>query len=196
MAEACHLVEDREGVAHTSVCLLCDDVEGCRFVGDAFLLRHVLEVSHDVLNGHPLEIVDLTTGEDGGQQLVLLCGGEDEDGVCRRFLECLEEGVEGCCGKHVNLIDDEDFVLADLWRDVDLLDELSDVVHTVVGGCIEFVDVVGPLLVKGLAGFALFAGVSVGLGIEAVDGFRKDACTGGLTYSAWSAEEVGMCQTS
>ena len=104
------LVEDGEGVAHTAVGFLGDDGEGLFVIGDALLFGHVLQMIDGVADGHPFEVVDLTTAEDGGQDLVLLRRGEDEDDVCGRFLECLEEGVEGSRREHVNLVDDEHFV--------------------------------------------------------------------------------------
>ena len=95
LAERGHLVEDAEGVAHTSVGFLGDDVEGGWLVGNAFLLGHVFEVSDDVLHGHAVEVVNLTTRQNRGQEFVLLGCGEDEDGMCRRLLKCLQKSVEG-----------------------------------------------------------------------------------------------------
>ena len=51
----------------------------------------------------------------------------------------------------MNLIDDEHFVFAHLRRNVHLLNELANVVNTVVGSCVEFVNIVGTLLVEGTA---------------------------------------------
>ena len=42
--------------------------------------------------------------------LVFFGGRQDEDGVCGRLLERLEEGVEGGRREHVDLVDDEDQV--------------------------------------------------------------------------------------
>ena len=56
----------------------------------------MLQVSHDVIHTHALEVVDLTTAHDGRENLVLLCRGKDEDGVLRRFLQCFQKRIEGC----------------------------------------------------------------------------------------------------
>ena len=66
----------------------------------------------DILYGNTLEIVDLTAREDCWEDLMLLCGGEDKDGIGRRLLKGLEEGVEGRDREHVYLINDVDLVLA------------------------------------------------------------------------------------
>ena len=63
-------------------------------------------VNH-VAHGYALEIVDLTAREDGGDDLVFLGCGEDEDDVGRRFLKGLQECVESRRGEHVDLIDDK-----------------------------------------------------------------------------------------
>ena len=80
------LIEDGEGVAHAAVGFLGDDVEGLGLGLDALLLGHVLQVADDVGDGDAGEVVDLTAGEDRGEDLVLLRGGEDEDGVVWRVL--------------------------------------------------------------------------------------------------------------
>ena len=59
LAERCYLVEDGQGIAHTTIRFLRNHVEGSRFVGDAFLLCYFLQMPHDVLHRHPTEIIDL-----------------------------------------------------------------------------------------------------------------------------------------
>ena len=44
---------------------------------------------------------------DGGQHLLRLGGGEDEDEVLGWFLDDLEQGVESRVAHHVRLVDDE-----------------------------------------------------------------------------------------
>ena len=94
-----------------------------------------------VADGHPFEIVDLTTAEDGGQDLVLLRRGEDEDDVCGRLLQRLEEGIEGGRREHMYLVDDEHLILAQLRRDARLLHQRLDMLHGVVRGGVELEDV-------------------------------------------------------
>ena len=112
LAERGCLVEDGEGIAHTAIGLLGNNVEGLFLVGDTFLLCHMHQMVDGVADGHALEIVDLATAEDGGKNLVLLGGGENEDHMCWRLLECFQECIEGCGGEHVNLVDDEYLVTA------------------------------------------------------------------------------------
>ena len=94
----------------------------------------------------------------------------------------------------MHLVDDEHFVASDLRRYLHLLDEGTDVVDGVVGGGVKFVDVVRTPLVEGHAAFAMVAGFAVLVGGEAVDRLGKDACRGGFSHTARSAEEVGVRQ--
>ena len=165
-------------------------------VGDTLLVGHRLQVVDGVADSHPLEVVDLTTAEDGGQDLMLLGSGEDEDDVCGWFLERLQESVEGSGGEHVHLVDDEDLVASELRWDARLLHQRLDMFHTVVRGSVELEDVQGTLLVERLTALALIAGLAFCCGVLAVDGLGKDAGTGGLSYTTWTAEEVGMGQFS
>ena len=80
-AEGDELVEDREGVTHTAVCLLRNDVEGILGDGDAFFGRHGLQIRDGIRHGDAVEIIDLATAEDGRQDLMFLRRSEDEDCV-------------------------------------------------------------------------------------------------------------------
>ena len=190
LAEARRLVKDRQRVAHTAVGLLGYHVQRLGLCLDAFALSHHLEVVYDAGHGHAVEVINLATADDGGQYLVLLGGGEDEDDVGWRFLERLEEGVEGSRREHVYLVDDEDLVAAELGGDACLLHERLDVFYRVVAGGIELKDVVGALLVERLTALTLVARLSLGSGVHAVDGLGEDTRAGGLSHSSRTAEEV------
>jgi hypothetical protein len=94
----------------------------------------------------------------------------------------------------VNLIDDVNAVLADLGRYPHFIHQGTDVLHRIVGGGIKFVDIVGPVLSKGNAGFTFIAWLSVRGKIEAIDGLGKNTCGCGLPYSPRTAEQIGMGQ--
>ena len=88
----------------------------------------------------------------------------------------------------MHLVDDEHLILAYLWWYACLVHQRFDVLHRVVTGGVKFKDVVRSLLVEGLTALALVAGFTVGSGVQAVDGFGKDARAGGLTDTARAAE--------
>ena len=188
------MVEDRECVAHAAVRFAGNDAQGFLLIGDALFFRNSLEVVHDVGHLHAVEIVDLAAAQNGGQYLVLLGSGENEDGVCGRLFKSFEESVEGLRGEHVYLVDNEHLVASHLRRHLYLLDEHAHIVDRVIGGGVEFIDVERALLGEGAAALALVAGFAVGRGVLAVDGFGEDACAGGFAHAARPAEEEGVCQ--
>ena len=194
LTERRSLVEDAQRVAHAAVGLLGNDGQRLVLILDALLLGHVLQVGHGVLHRHALEVVNLAAAQDGGQDLVLLGGGEDEDDVCRRLLQRLEEGVEGGRREHVHLVDDKHLVASQLRRYARLLHECLDMLHGVVRRGVKLEDVQRALLVERLARLTLVTGLAIGRRILAIDGFGKDAGTGGLAYAARPAKQVGMRQ--
>ena len=114
--------------------------------------------------------------------------GEDENDVCRRFFERLEEGVESLRREHVHLVNDENLVFSDLRRDARLFHQRLDVFHRVVRRGVEFENVVRPLFVERLTRLTLVAGFALGSRLEAVDGLREDACAGCFSDATRSAE--------
>ena len=125
---------------------------------------------------------------------MLLCCGKDKDDIGGRFLQGLEEGVEGSTGKHVDLVDDEHLVTPRLRRNEHLLAELTDVLHGIIAGSIQFVDVHGTLLVEGLATLTLAAWLATILRVKAINGLCENAGTGGLAHTTGTAKEIGMSQ--
>ena len=126
---------------------------------------------------------------------MLLGGGQDEFGVRRRLFQSLQEGVESRCRQHVDLVDDVDFVLSDLWWDPHLVDQAADVFHRVVGGSVQLVDVERGVVVEGAARLTFVAGLKVLGRVEAVDGLSHDTGAGGLAHTARTAKQEGLCQS-
>ena len=191
-AEGDGLVENGEGVAHGAIGLGGDDVEGFVVDPDPFLFRDAAEVPDHVGNADAVEIVGLAAGEDGREDLVLFGRRQDEDSVRRGLLQRLEESVERGLGKHVDLVDDIDAVLAHLRRDLHFLHQGLDVVHGVVGRGVQFMDAVRPAFLEGDAGLALPARFHVGPRMRTVDHLGEDARRRGLPHPARTAEEVGV----
>ena len=147
-------------------------------------------------NRDTLEVEDLTAAEDRRKHLVLLGRRHNEDGVARRLLKRLEEGVEGARRQHVHLVDDEDLVLSGRGRDVHLLAERADIVDAVVRRGVELDQVEGVALLDCDTRFALAAGLPFGSRMETIDCLRKDTGTRRLADAARSAEKVRLGQTA
>ena len=193
-AEGHRLVENGEGVAHGSIGLGSDYMEGFVVDGDSFLGGDAAKVPHHVRNADAVEVVGLAAAQDGGKNLVFLRCRQNEDGVCRGLFQRLEEGVEGGLGQHVDLIDDVHAVASDLRGHLYLFHERFDVFHGVVGSGIQFVDAVRAAFLETHARFALPAGLHFRPGVHAIDHFGENARRGGLAHAPRTAEQIGMRQ--
>ena len=196
LTERGSLVEDGEGIAHTTVSLLGNHGKGLLLVGDTLLVGHMLQVVDGVTDGHTLEVVDLTTTQDGGQDLMLLCRSKDEDDVCGRLFERLQESIEGSGGEHVHLVDDKHLVLAQLRWDARLLHQRFDMLYRVVRGGVELEDVERTLLVERLTRLTLVTGFTLCCRILAVDSLGEDTGASGFSHTTRTAEQIGMSQLS
>ena len=67
---------------------------------------------------------------------------KDEDRVCRRLLQSLEECIEGCLREHMYLVDDIYAVFTDLRRHAHLVHQSLYVLDTIIGSSIEFMDTI------------------------------------------------------
>ena len=67
LGEAHYLVEDGEGIAHTPVSFLCNNVQGFRFGFDVLLEGYVLQVFHRIVDCDAAEVVNLASAQDGGK---------------------------------------------------------------------------------------------------------------------------------
>ena len=86
------------------------------------------------------ELEVLGPAADGGQHLLGLGGGQDEDDMTGGLLQGFEQGVGGGRGQHVDLVDDVDLPPARRPQG-GVGDELPHGVDTVVGGGVQLVDV-------------------------------------------------------
>ena len=191
-AESHKLVEDRKRIAHSTVSLASHDIESLLLRRYTFLRSDILEIVNCVIDSYALEVIDLTATEYGGENLVLLGGGEDEDWIGGRLFERLEQSIEGPLGEHVHLIDDIDAVLAYLRGYAHLLNESAYVLDGVVARRIQLVDIETALLIESHATFTLIAGIVLRRRVETVDCFCEDTCTSGFTHPSRAAEEIGM----
>ena len=189
-AESHHLVEQRQRIAHRAVRLVGDHVQRLVVHRDPLLARDVPQVADDVRHPDAIEIVGLAAAQDGRQDLVLLRRRQDEDGVCRRLLQRLQEGVESRLRQHVHLIDDVHRIASHLRRNLHLVHQRLDVLHAVVGRRIQLVDAVRTPLGERAAGVALPAGLQVRSGIRAVDGLGENARRTRLAHAPGAAEKI------
>ena len=134
LCKARSLVENRKRIAHAAVCFLGNYGQSLLFVSNSFVLGHAFKVVDDARDGHPFKVVNLATRQNGGQNLVFLGCGQDENDVCGRLFQCFKEGIKGRGGKHVHLVDDENLIFSHLRRDARLVHQRLNVLNRVVAG--------------------------------------------------------------
>jgi hypothetical protein len=92
----------------------------------------------------------------------------------------------------VHLVNDKDLVAALLGLESDLFHQGADVVHAVVGGCIQLYDVEGSVFIEGLAAGASATGLEVGGQLLAVQDFCQDPGSGVFAHAARPAKQERM----
>ncbi|MPM51070.1 hypothetical protein SDC9_97816 [bioreactor metagenome] len=94
----------------------------------------------------------------------------------------------------MNLIYNIHFVLSYLRRNTYLIDEGTDVIDRVVGGGIQFVNVIRTLFVERDTRFALIAGIVPRRRIQAIYGLSKNTGTGCFAHPPRAAKQISMCE--
>ena len=152
-----------------------------------------LEVRAQHLRRDEPERVVVGARADGGEHLVRLGGGEDEDQEVRRFLDELEQRVERRRRDHVRLVDDVDLeAVADRGEERPLA-QVAGVVDAVVAGGVDLDDVDGARAVgRELAARVAHAARVGRRALRAVQRAGQDARAGGLAAAARAAEQVGV----
>ena len=133
--KAHQLVEDAERVPQPAVGLLGNGVRGLR-LGLIPSFSAILPDGRDVRHADPAEVEHLATAQDGGQDLVFLRGGQDEDGIgggsSSVFRKALNAEAESMCTSSMMYT-----FLLPTWGDLHLEDQVADVVDAVVAGGVQ-----------------------------------------------------------
>ena len=137
-----NLVEDRQSITHTTVCLHSYHVQCFRLRRDTFFRSNIRQMIHRIFHAYPVKVINLTTGKNGRENLMLLRRSQDKDSMTGRFFQRFQERIESRCRKHVHLVDDIYLILTNLRRDAYLLHQLANVIYRVVGSSIEFVNII------------------------------------------------------
>ena len=139
--EGDELIEHRLGITHPTVRAHGNGVSRKGLEFHLFQFRNVLKMLRNERSRNLPEIEALAAAQNGWENLVRLGGCKDELHMRRRFLERLQERIEGTRAEHMNLVDVVDPELAAGRRIVDALPQRADVVHAVVGGTVDFRDI-------------------------------------------------------
>ena len=193
-AESHGLVEDGQRVAHSTVGFVGNHVQRLVVDCNPLLLGDGAQVAHDVGHADAVEVIGLAAAQDGRDDLVLLRRGEDEDCVCGRLLERLQERVESRLGEHMHLVDDIHAVASHLGRYLHLLHQSLDILDAVVGRGIQLVDAVRASLAERHAGLTFAARFHIRRRVGTVDRLCENARGTGFAYTSGAAEQICVRQ--
>src|SRR5262249_40056827 len=147
-----------------------------------FFLTDLLEMVNGIIESDPFEIKYLATTQDRGKDLMLFRCCQDENSIGRRFLERFQKCIKSGGAKHVNFVDNVNFLLPRLRCKTDLVDKGSDVIDRIVAGGIQFMNVQRSAFVKRDAGITNVTRLTVRRPIFAVDGLCQYSCASCLPH--------------
>jgi len=141
-----------------------------------------------------VEIIPLTSGQNRNRNLVGLGCCQNKDHIRRRFFQCLEQGIKRTSRKHMHLIDDIYFVPS-LCRAIrNLFPNLSNIIHTVIGGSIDLDHIHGSTRLNGFAHLTFITRTSIHRMLT-VDCFCQDLGYRCFTGTPCSAKKICMSDT-
>ena len=135
------LIEHRLGVAQSAIGASRDRVRRRRRERDLLVLRDELQMIGDQIRRNPMKIEALTAAQNCRQNFLRLGRGEDEFHMRRRFLERLEQRVEGRRSEHVHFVDDVDLELPFARRVTHVVAQLAHLLDAVVARAVDFENV-------------------------------------------------------
>src|SRR5690606_625564 len=152
------------------------------------------QVVGHILYLYPVEIKNLTAGKDGRKDFVLLGCRQNKYGVRRWLFQCLQEGIKCSLRQHVHLINDVDFIFSGLWWDAYLLDKATDVIHRIVGGCVQLVNAERIPVLERSAAFTGPTGLNAFGKVFTIYCFRQDTRTRCLPNTTRPTEQKSLRQ--
>ena len=194
------LVQQRQAVTHGAIGGATDQRHGRGLDLGVFFFGDGREMLLQHLHLDAAQVETLAAGQDGDGDLADFRGGEDELHMLGRFLQRLQQGIEGSGGQHVHFVDDIDFEAGRGRAIAHAVDDLADVVDAGAAGGIHLHNVHMAVFGDGAAMVADAARLSRrpagAVGADAVQGAGDDAGGGGLADAAHAGQHEGMSQSA
>ena len=158
---------------------------------DAKVIQYRLKVSFNQRLWNSFKVESLAPRKDGSGNLSRFGGGQDKLGVGRRFLQGLQQGVEGTGGQHVNLVYDIHLIAAHRRGKVDLIPKIPYLIHPIVAGGVDLQNIGGKSLVPHGANGTGPAGLPVHR-VKAIHGPGQYFGGAGFAGASRAAEQIGV----
>ena len=161
----------------------------CRVHLDTLLLTNAFQQSTHSVRGEETERVVVGTGLNGGENFLRLRRCKNENEMLGWLLHNLQQGVEAGGGDHVGLVNNENPVAGFGGRIEGTVAQFTGIVHTTVGGRVQFgdVEVTGAAGGERQARRALAAG-GAGGALGTVQGTGEDTRGGRFAGTARTGE--------
>ena len=187
------LVEHGQRVTYGSAAGTHGQAQHTRFGLDMLVGADLLKIrAHDLL-WHQTERIVVGAGANGADHLVRFGGGEDEHDMLRRLLHDFQERVEALRRDHVGLVEDEDFIAIAGRGESGTFTQFTGIVHTVMGGGVDFHHVDGAGAAGGkVTAAGAFAARMRGRTFGAVDATGQNTRGTRFTAAARSGEQIGV----
>src|SRR5690606_5838492 len=134
-----NLVKHGQCIPKPTISLLRNNVQPIRFKSYILLLRNGSQVTRHIVYFDPVKIKYLTTRKDSRKDLVFFCCCKDKNSIRRRFFQCFQKRIESRLREHMHLVNYINLVFTSLWRDTNLFNQATDIVHRVIRRRIQFV---------------------------------------------------------
>ena len=120
-----------------------------------------------------------------------LRGCQNKQQMLRWLFNDLQQRIECRNGQHMHLIDNIHTHLHLRRRINGIIPKIPNIIHAVVGSCIDFQNIHASAGINGLAGFAAVAGVAIP-GIQAVHRLGQYLGAAGLARTAGTGKQICM----
>ena len=189
------LIQNTQGITERAVRQLCHIAQSVFCRRKTFLIEIFHQCMSNIIGSDATEVEPLTTGKNGCRYFLGVCGCQNEDNVCRGFLQCFQQCVKSTVGQHMHFVDDIDLECAFCGGIFHFLPNLTDIVYAVVGSGVDFHDVDAAPSQNILTDFTFVTGLPIFCRMEAVDGTGKNFRCGCFAGASGAAEQIGMGHT-
>jgi hypothetical protein len=191
------LVEQRQRVAHRPLGGANDQRQRIRRDPRLFARGDFGQMGQHHLGLHPAQVETLAARQDRDRHLADFGGGKQEFHMLGRFLQRLQQRVEGVGRQHVDLVDDVDLVARRGGAIGHTLDDLADVADPGAAGGVHLQHIDMAALGDRHAGIAAVAGFGgrarPPVGTGAVQPLGHDPRGRRLAHAAHTGQDEGMC---
>ena len=195
IAKGQQLVEQRERIAQAAVGGLRQQLQRGRFIDQLFRVENMRQAGTDQRHRQTLEIELQATRQHRNREFLRIGGGEQELDVRRRFLECLQQRIEGTRAQHVHLVDQVHLVAAARRRVLHVVEQFARVIDLGARGGVDF-DQVDAAAGLDLAAAGAFEARRRAHAAFAVQALGQDPRHRGLAHAARAREQEGVVHAS